>query len=245
MKNEMKKRTKDLRPEEEKKIFENEYKQLLNYADRETSLIMQIMYELGLRIGEILKLKGKDVIIDLAKDIKEIHCIQKGGNPHRVVIWNEDLARNLLYYIKENNLGSDDFIFPARYKSGKYRDPKTIPRSIKWMELTLSQYAKNLGLRHIHPHMFRHACASWMCDLGLTPLEISSFTGHRNISTLQRYAHPKKEALASKIEALIKKKRLPEQIIIIAQKIYDIKHIRQKDFLNQDQTTLTAFFNTI
>ncbi|MEW5760083.1 MAG: site-specific integrase [Candidatus Thermoplasmatota archaeon] len=214
MKNEMKKRMKDLRPEEEKKIFENEYKQLLNYANREVALIMQIMYELGLRIGEVLKLKGKDVIIDLAKDIKEIHCIQKGGNPHRVVIWNEDLARNLALYTRENNFRNDDFIFPAKYKNGKYRNPKTIPRSVKWIELILSEYAKKLGLRHIHPHMFRHACASWMTDMGLNPLEISQFTGHKNLSTLQRYAHPKKEALASKIEALIKKKRqLPTNMI--------------------------------
>lgn len=200
-------RPKDLRPLEEKRIFENEYKTLLNFVDREMNLIMRIMYEIGLRIKEVLNLKAKDVRIDFTKDIKEIHCIQKGGNPHLAIIWNEDLARDLFLYIKENNFGSEDYIFPARYKCGRIKNAREIPRSTRWAQYLLAQYAQKCGLRHIHPHMFRHACASWMTDLNLTPLQISAFTGHRNIATLQIYSHPNKVMLAKQIEALVKKKR--------------------------------------
>lgn len=54
---------------------------------------------------------------------------------------------------------------------------------------SLRNWAKVAGLeKHLHFHMSRHTCATWLLGNGVDLYTVSKILGHANISTTQRYA---------------------------------------------------------
>ena len=58
---------------------------------------------------------------------------------------------------------------------------------------------KNLGLKNIRLHDLRHEATSRLFEKGLTPIEVSTLTGHKTLNTLKRYTHPNVTEIARKL----------------------------------------------
>ena len=53
----------------------------------------------------------------------------------------------------------------------------------------LAAAARRAGIGHVHPHMLRHTCATWLRQGGASMPLISGWLGHRNLQSTERYAH--------------------------------------------------------
>lgn len=55
----------------------------------------------------------------------------------------------------------------------------------------VTQRAKAAGLRHVHPHLFRHSCITWRAEAGVPSQVIAALSGHRlpkdGLGTMFRY----------------------------------------------------------
>lgn len=64
-------------------------------------------------------------------------------------------------------------------RAGPVRDPRR----------PLAAAARRAGIGHVHPHMLRHTCATWLRQGGASMPLIAGWLGHRNLSSTERYAH--------------------------------------------------------
>lgn len=125
----------------------NEIRAMIDAADnpRDRALV-SIMYESGARLGEIVGLKQKDVIIDQYGAVLLVHG--KTGD-RRIRLINS--APDLTLLLNEHpNKGSEKPLF-VNYKN---TDEPVGARRIQVLIELLAKRAK-LG-KHVYPHLFRH-----------------------------------------------------------------------------------------
>ena len=66
-----------------------------------------------------------------------------------------------------------------------------------WPRLT-----KRAGIEDLHFHDLRHEAISRFFEIGLTPPEVASISGHKTLLQLMRYSHANKSLVAAKLQAL-------------------------------------------
>jgi Phage integrase family len=58
------------------------------------------------------------------------------------------------------------------------------------VQLRVARWAKKAGInQHVHPHMFRHSCATHLLESSSSIREVQEFLGHASISTTAIYCH--------------------------------------------------------
>jgi integrase len=121
----------------------------------------------GMRVGEVLKLKLKDI-----DDRKLILREPKSGKQFETVFIPRKVADKLREYANENCKNPDDRIFPMSYEAAR---------------MTVSKAGKLVGI-HLRPHDLRRHSATFASRSGV-PIEIVSkiILRHANLSTTQRY----------------------------------------------------------
>jgi site-specific recombinase XerD len=126
--------------------------------------IITVLYSTGLRISELLSLKGKDV------DLSNMVITVKGkGGKYRRVPMVKICAEVLGKYIK----GPEDRLFNiSRFKA--YR----------LIRKTFEKIAKFSG---VHPHTLRHSFATHLLERGADLKTVQELLGHSNLSTTQIY----------------------------------------------------------
>ena len=126
--------------------------------------IITVLYSTGLRISELLSLKGKDV------DLSNMVITVKGkGGKYRRVPMVKICAEILGKYIK----GPEDRLFNiSRFKA--YR----------LIRKTFEKIAKFSG---VHPHTLRHSFATHLLERGADLKTVQELLGHANLSTTQIY----------------------------------------------------------
>jgi integrase len=130
-------------------------------------LMLELMARACMRIGEVLKLRAKDI-----EDRKATIRDPKSGKETEVAFLPQKVADRLKRYIRENKINSDTRIFPITYAAARIVVKK----------------AGNLVGIHLKPHDLRRHAATYASRSG-TPLEIVSkvLLRHSNLSTTQRY----------------------------------------------------------
>ncbi|WJF89734.1 site-specific integrase [Paraburkholderia bonniea] len=78
-------------------------------------------------------------------------------------------------------------------------DGRVIPMSATALALRFSQLRERVGLADFRWHDLRHTAATRIARRLPNIIELSSVTGHRNLSMLKRYVHPEAEELAYKL----------------------------------------------
>ena len=130
-------------------------------------VMLELMARGGMRIGEVLNLREKDV-----EDCKLYLNSPKSGRENEVVFIPKKVAGRLRDYIRSKNITPDERIFPLGYSGAR---------------LIVKKAGRMIGVE-LAPHDLRRHAATYASRSG-APIEIVSkiILRHANLSTTQRY----------------------------------------------------------
>lgn len=138
--------------------------------------IVQFALETAMRQGEILSLKWGD--INLLKQTAHLQTTKNGDS--RTV----PLSSRAVQILEELPRDINGVVFPMNRAA---------------LCANFSKACKRAGIDDFHFHDLRHTAITGMANKLSNILELSAVTGHRQLSMLKRYYHPKAEDLAIKL----------------------------------------------
>lgn len=141
--------------------------------------ILALLYETGMRISELLSLKGKHVVETPQGYYKLVIEEPKNGEFRIVyVIRYAGLLRQYLNIVKPK---PGDYLFP----SPTYPDKPIHPRNV---EKTLKSLGEKYGIK-LYPHLLRHLRATLYVKEGLHERIIMKLLGHKTEKMIRRYVN--------------------------------------------------------
>ena len=137
--------------------------------------IFTLIYSAGLRIGELLNLKIKDI----DSDRMQIRIHQGKGQKDRYSILSKKVLKLLREYAKEYQ--PNEYLFEGQ-GGGKY--------SASSIQALMRKHKKLCKItKKATPHTLRHSFATHLLDNGTDTRFIQELLGHKHISTTQIYTH--------------------------------------------------------
>jgi integrase/recombinase XerC len=149
------------------------------YAVRDRA-IMELLYSSALRLIELIRLNCGDV--DLAD--RTVTVLGK-GNVARIVPVGSFAVKALQQWLRVRRK-----LAKNQYQTALFvgRGGRRLGRRI--VQTRIDSWARRQGIvMHVHPHMFRHACATHLLESSGAIREVQEFLGHASISTTQIYTH--------------------------------------------------------
>lgn len=174
-----------------KYINYEDIEKILNTPDLKTdigirdALILELLYVTGIRVGELVNIKLKDININ-EKNIK----ILGKGNKERIIMFGSRALYLLNKYMKiRNNFIKYDNDYLILSKTGRQINT----REIRYI---IDRISKQAGIdMNISPHTFRHTFATHMLNEGADLRSVQELLGHENLSTTTIYTHLSNEKL--------------------------------------------------
>lgn len=142
-------------------------------------LVIELLYQTGMRRAELIGLKMKD--IDYSR--KQVQVLGKGGKM-RLIPLNNSLLQLLDHYFELKN---KKFVLPVEsvlsLMSGKSLYPQYVYRTVKRYLGTVTTLDKK------SPHVLRHTFASQLLNNGADLMAIKELLGHQSLAATQVYTH--------------------------------------------------------
>lgn len=143
--------------------------------------IMELMYATGLRVSELVFLKGSDLNLDVGF----IKCKGKGSK-ERIVPLGKTAGHFLEKYIDEVRakfLGKKISAYLFLAQGGRRLSRQSVWKMVK-------RIAHKVGIKKkISPHTLRHSFATHLLEGGADLRSIQEMLGHASIITTQIYTH--------------------------------------------------------
>lgn len=137
----------------------------LSKLSLEKRIYIKLLFDTGARISELLNIKN--INIDFVEN--RILLINTKNKVPRYIFFSEDTKKDLLVLYSEK-----EFLF-------------TINDNIIYK--MFKKIKKDLKIKSLHSHMFRHTFATRMLYSGTDIYAVSMFLGHKDIKTTQNYLH--------------------------------------------------------
>ena len=165
----------------DKLVIHEEFKKLMMAAKRpRIKALLAVLYESGCRKGEIITLKIRD--ISFGSKYTTIRVSGKTGERAVPLIKSVPYLRQWLQVHPDRNPDSPLF---ATVVEGEVREA-----GIRNINLCLKRLCERAGVRHIHPHMFRHTRLTELARQGLGEYQLKNFGGWTPDSRMAaRYLH--------------------------------------------------------
>jgi integrase/recombinase XerD len=137
--------------------------------------IIATFYATALRCDELRNLKGGD--IDSKRMVIFVRQA-KGGVPREIPLSPVLLERLRVYFRWRR---PTDWLFPSKQR-------QDLPLEDASIRVLCRKAGHRAGIgRRVHPHLFRHACATHMLDAGADLRTIQVLLGHGDIRTTAKY----------------------------------------------------------
>lgn len=148
-------------------------------------LILDLLYSCGLRVGELINLKIKDIYFSNAQIL-----IYGKGNKNRYLPLHANLLKMLKYYIYNIRafLNSSSSINRNDYLFLNYKQKPLTTKGIRFILDQLCFRIKQNTIK-ISPHMIRHAFATILLNNGADLRVVQELLGHKNLKTTQIYTY--------------------------------------------------------
>ncbi len=154
------------------------------YTTRD-SLIIELLYDTGCRVNELVNIKLKDLLED-----KQIKILGK-GNKERIVYYGEYCKDALNLYLRDRDIilngKKSDYLLVSK-ESGRL----TTRRVSQILDSILKVVASDI---HVSPHTLRHTFATHLLNNGADLRSVQALLGHSSLSTTQIYTHVSNERL--------------------------------------------------
>jgi integrase/recombinase XerC len=150
--------------------------------------VAELFYSSALRLAELVRLNLSDM------DFKQaIARITGKGNKTRIVPIGRHAIAAIEQWLKVRGVwlarSESDALFISQKKT------RLSPRSI---QMRMQHWGQYVGLNsRIHPHKFRHSCATHMLESSADLRAVQELLGHANLSTTQVYTHLDFQKLAA------------------------------------------------
>ena len=156
-----------------------------SFEGRRDRTILEMFYTTGMRLSELIGLDDVDVDFS-AKQIK----VTGKRNKQRLIPFGEELAEDLLIYIKVRNEafpeGADAFFV---LENGKRMYPMQVYRLVR------RNLSKVVSLKKKSPHVLRHTFATAMLNDQAELRAVKELLGHESLATTEIYTHATFEEL--------------------------------------------------
>lgn len=155
--------------------------------DKREALIVELLYDCGLRVSELVNLKLNNIDINS----KYIQCYGKGSK-ERIVPFGKKAQHALKMYLKQRDL---------IILSNKLKDTKSLFLKDDGTNITrqdVYNFIRKQGElihKHISPHTLRHSFATHLLENGADLRVVQELLGHSDVSTTQLYTHITKKRL--------------------------------------------------
>ena len=150
-----------------------EVEKVIALADDETGLMIRIMFETGMRIAELTRLRIGDF------DSYRIRFVGKGQKLREVYISEKTLVL-LREFVEE--VGVCDYLWGAKSVDGR-------PPTVNTVRNRMGKVFDAAGYKGFYPHALRHSFATNLQIRGASMSEIKEMMGHESIATTERYLH--------------------------------------------------------
>jgi len=157
--------------------------------------IYALMYQLGLRVGEVHALN----LVNLDIKSKKISVIGKGRKP-RTLHMNDELIEILCQYLAVRDQFYNSWLTPALFvsKKGNRLAIRTMEDNFKKVLLSSSLSVPF----NVTCHTLRHSMASHLNDKDVDILVIQSILGHSSTRSTEPYIHPSVDRIRKAMEKL-------------------------------------------
>jgi integrase len=157
-----------------------------------TALCLEVLLVTGMRAGELMSLKKRNIEID-EHDALIVLTDSKSGHGRTIPIPRE-LGVKLAKLVVEG-LPDYDLLLRACHRA-----------------------SEEIGTKDtITPHILRHTTATILTAQGTPTLVVADLLGHRNLETTRKYAHPTREALRDATRSMMLRGKLrgnPEEMLL-------------------------------
>ena len=198
-------------PKKEKRLpryFEyNELEKLFEVPDLKTPLgqrnrlILEMLYATGIRVGELVNIKVKDININEGT----IRILGK-GNKERIAHFGEYAREILELYLGDGykvlNTNNLDYLLINNVHT------KLTERGVRDILDTIIK--KTDISKHISPHMLRHTFATHLLNEGCDILSVQKLLGHESISATGIYTHVTTEHLKNVYYSSFPRAKMPK-----------------------------------
>jgi integrase/recombinase XerD len=169
-------------------LSRQEIQRIEDMACRERDrLIVRILADTGLRLGELVSLRPESVID--REGHQYLHVIGKGQRD-RLVPLAPTLHERLARYVGATrpNCSESAKLFLAARRSRGGRVESLGASGVTQMIGTLAKIA---GIRkRVYPHLFRHSFATWALSRGMNPVQLKDILGHSSLVMITNiYSH--------------------------------------------------------
>jgi len=184
-----------------KALTPGQIKLLFNTIDSLTILgvrdyaVYALMYQLGLRVGEVHRVNLSDIDFENSK-----FDVRGKGNKPRTLHINKALEEILCDYISVRDQFLNSHRSPALFISKKGNR-----LAIRTMEDNFKNIVTHSSLKvpfNVTCHTLRHSMASHLNDKNVDILVIQSILGHSSTRSTEPYIHPPMESIRKAMEKL-------------------------------------------
>ncbi len=146
------------------------------FSNLRDELILELFYQTGIRLSELINLKEAWVSPDQIKVLGK-------RNKERIIPISKKMHNLIVEYKEErNHLGIKSDIL-INLKTGKKLSPKFVYGKVNYY------LSKVTNLKKKSPHVLRHTFATHMLNNGATLESIKSILGHTDLAATQIYTH--------------------------------------------------------
>jgi integrase/recombinase XerC len=151
--------------------------------------MLEVLYAAALRVSELCGMNWQDINWNR----REVTVTGK-GNKTRICPLGQKALEALLEYSRHyEQQWKRKPEGPAAVFLGMWNrrlNQRTIPR-------TITKWCHAAGVKRVHPHAFRHSCATHMLENGADIRTVQELLGHANLNTTQIYARVTTQKLKS------------------------------------------------
>lgn len=162
-----------------RRLDQKDIERLLKTADEYLKQVVILLIETAMRRGELSSI----VLADIDLDSRLVTLRDTKNGDDRTIPISIKALDSLTYLISH---AKSDYL---------------LNYSKEWLTEKFIKHCRSIGLEDYRLHDLRHEGVSRLFEKGLNMMEVSSVSGHRDLSMLKRYTHIRPATLLTKLDS--------------------------------------------